>query len=309
MKNILEDKYIKDKFLEILDKDNIVENADMADYTSFKAGGKADMLVFPDSKEELTEVLKLLNDEGINYLILGNGSNILVRDKGFRGVIVKIGSAMAEIRVEDAEVYAEAGALLSTVSKKAMEASLTGLEFAGGIPGSIGGAAFMNAGAYGGEMKNVIKEVELISSDGKEIFNRTSEEMEYGYRHSLLYDTKDVVLSVKMQLKKGNQGEIKERMRELLARRNSKQPVNYSSAGSFFKRPAGYYAGKLIEDSGPKGARVGDAQVSMLHGGFIINLGKATATDIITLMHLVQGRVLAEFGVELEPEVRIIGEE
>lgn len=299
---------IKDKLLNILKPESIVENASMADYSSFRAGGKASFLVMPESESRFADTLNLLSSEDIEYFVLGNGSNILISDKGYDGVIVKTSKAFSDIKVDGEYICAGAGALLSAVSKKALENSLTGMEFASGIPGSVGGGAFMNAGAYGMEMKDIITEVKLLSRDGKQIFFKDVSEMDYGYRHSVLYDTGDVVLGVKLKLEKGDSLKIKLLMDDLMNRRNSKQPVNYYSAGSFFKRPKGHFAGKLIQDAGLKGTRVGDAEVSMLHGGFIINKGNATATDIIRLMHIVQAKVMDEFGIMLEPEVRIIGE-
>lgn len=299
---------IKDKLLNILKPESIVENASMADYSSFRAGGKASFLVMPESESRFADTLNLLSSEDVEYFVLGNGSNILISDKGYDGVIVKTSKAFSDIKVDGEYICAGAGALLSAVSKKALENSLTGMEFASGIPGSVGGGAFMNAGAYGMEMKDIITEVKLLSRDGKQIFFKDVSEMDYGYRHSVLYDTGDVVLGVKLKLEKGDSLKIKLLMDDLMNRRNSKQPVNYYSAGSFFKRPKGHFAGKLIQDAGLKGTRVGDAEVSMLHGGFIINKGNATATDIIRLMHIVQAKVMDEFGIMLEPEVRIIGE-
>lgn len=299
---------IKDKLLNILKPESIVENASMADYSSFRAGGKASFLVMPESESRFADTLNLLSSEDVEYFVLGNGSNILISDKGYDGVIVKTSKAFSDIKVDGEYICAGAGALLSAVSKKALENSLTGMEFASGIPGSVGGGAFMNAGAYGMEMKDIITEVKLLSRDGKQIFFKDVSEMDYGYRHSVLYDTGDVVLGVKLKLEKGDSLKIKLLMDELMNRRNSRQPVNYYSAGSFFKRPKGHFAGKLIQDAGLKGTRVGDAEVSMLHGGFIINKGNATATDIIRLMHIVQAKVMDEFGIMLEPEVRIIGE-
>ncbi|MFQ7739521.1 MAG: UDP-N-acetylmuramate dehydrogenase, partial [Emergencia timonensis] len=201
------------------------------------------------------------------------------------------------------------GALMSVVAKAALAADLTGFEFASGIPGSIGGAIFMNAGAYGGEMKDIVESVTLVKNDGSETISINAADLDLSYRHSILEDTRDVAVTVTLKLKKGNHEEIAGRMAELTKRRNEKQPVQYPSAGSFFKRPAGYFAGKLIQDAGLKGATVGGAQVSDLHSGFIINKGGATATDIIDLMHLVQNTVYDKFGVRLEPEVRIIGDE
>lgn len=244
------------------------------------------------------------------YMVIGNGSNVLVKDGGYKGAIVKIGEAFSNISVNTSEgsITASPGALLSKIAKVAMENELTGFEFASGIPGSIGGAIFMNAGAYDGEMAHVVEFVKLISKDGTNERILFSKDLEFGYRHSIIQETEEIVTEVKLKLKKGNISDIKGKMKELAIKRNQKQPVHLPSAGSFFKRPTGYYAGALIEEAGLKGLSVGDAQVSPLHAGFIVNNGKATATEIIQLMHLVQETVKNQTGVILEPEVRIIGE-
>lgn len=262
----------------------------------------------PQNVEELKKILTLLNGEDCPYMVLGNGSNILVKDSGYRGVMVKIGAAFDDVTVEDDIVECGAGALMSSVAREAADKGLAGLEFASGIPGSIGGAIFMNAGAYGGEIINVLEKVHLVSKDGSRDFYMNADELDMGYRHSLLHETGDLAVGAVFRLKHGDKDEIKAMIADLAARRNEKQPVNYPSAGSFFKRPTGYFAGKLIQDAGLKGVSVGGAEVSQLHSGFIINKGGATATDILQLMEIVQAKVLDEFGVKLEPEVRIIGE-
>lgn len=292
-----------------INKDRIIENANMGEYTSFKAGGKADLLVVPNDVEELKHVLQVLDNNNINHMIMGNGSNILFKDGGYRGVVVKIGEGFNSIEIKGNEVIGGSGALLSSVAKAALKEELTGLEFASGIPGSLGGAAFMNAGAYGGEMKDIVKEVRVISKDGREDQIIPGSSMDFKYRHSVLYDTLGIVVSVTMKLSKGKHEEIANKMKELNKKRNDKQPVNFPSAGSFFKRPEGHFAGKLVEDANLKGLTVGGAQVSELHSGFVINVGGATATDIIQLMHLVQAAVMKDSGVILEPEVRIVGED
>ena len=242
-------------------------------------------------------------------MVIGNGSNILVRDEGYKGAIIEVNSRINDIDVIGDEIVADAGAKLSAVAMTAYENDLAGFEFAHGIPGNVGGAVVMNAGAYGGEMKDIVESVTLVKNDGSETISINAADLDLSYRHSILEDTRDVAVTVTLKLKKGNHEEIAGRMAELTKRRNEKQPVQYPSAGSFFKRPAGYFAGKLIQDAGLKGATVGGAQVSDLHSGFIINKGGATATDIIDLMHLVQNTVYDKFGVRLEPEVRIIGDE
>lgn len=291
-----------------LEDSNIIMNAPMAEYTSFRAGGNADIMVSVQDAGQLKTVLRILSGSGYPYMVLGNGSNVLVKDGGYHGVIVKIGAGFDYVRVEDERLICGAGTLLSVVAKAAAAASLTGFEFASGIPGSVGGAVFMNAGAYDGEMKFVIEKARVVSADGSEDKYMTAEELDMGYRHTLLHETKDIVTEVVLKLQKGDAAAIKARIAELTAKRNAKQPVNFPSAGSFFKRPAGYFAGKLVQDAGLKGLCVGGAQVSELHSGFIINRGGATATDIIQLMEIVQQTVMDKFGVMLEPEVRIIGE-
>lgn len=300
---------IKQKLEKIVDDKFIIENAPMHKHTSFKAGGNAEILVEPQSIEELKAVLQLLNAEGTNYMVLGNGSNVLVRDGGYRGVIVKIGDAFNYVEREGNQLICGSGTLMSVVSRNAVNAELAGFEFASGIPGSIGGAVFMNAGAYGGEIVQVLKKARIVSKDGSRDFYMTAEELELGYRHSVLHETGDVVVEAVLELEPGNVEEIRANIADFTERRNSKQPVTYPSAGSFFKRPEGYFAGKLVQDAGFKGFTVGGAQVSQLHSGFVINIGGATATDILQLMEIVQAGVYEQFGVRLEPEVRIIGED
>lgn len=283
-------------------------NVEMSEYTSFRAGGCAAEMVIPESAGELMSVMEEIHRDGKKYIVLGNGSNTLIKDSGFSGVVVKPAEAFQEIRTEGERLICGSGALMSAVAKAALSENLTGFEFASGIPGSIGGAVFMNAGAYGGEMKDIVESAELVSADGKSIRTVPGADMDFGYRHSILQDTGEVAVSVTLKLEKGNREEISEKMHELTRRRNEKQPVQYPSAGSFFKRPVGYFAGKLIEDAGLKGLSVGGAQVSEKHSGFIINKGGASAADIIDLMHLVQNTVYDKFGVKLEPEVRIIGD-
>lgn len=287
----------------------IRENAPMGEYTSFKTGGNADILVEPENVEQLSDVLELLSDEGISYFYLGNGSNVLVKDGGYRGVIVKPGENFKYVRVCGERLVCGCGTLMSVVAKAAAEASLTGFEFASGIPGSIGGAVFMNAGAYGGEMANIIESAEIISANGMVSRTAGNDELELGYRHSVLHESGGIVTEVTLKLEKGDSAQIRALMAELTEKRNSKQPVNYPSAGSFFKRPEGYFAGKLIQDAGCKGLIVGGAQVSQKHSGFIINTGDATVTDILRLKDIVTAKVMERFGVMLEPEVRIIGED
>ena len=285
----------------------IEENVPMAQYTSFRAGGKARMMVIPADAEQLSAVLGVLSGSGVQYMVLGNGTNILVKDSGYDGVIVKIGSGFDYVRQEGCRLVCGSGTRMSVAAKAALEGGLSGFEFASGIPGFTGGAVFMNAGAYGGEMKDILRRAKIVSKDGSREFYMTADELEMGYRHTKLHDTGDIVTEVEFVLEEGNRTQIKAKMSELMEKRNSRQPVNFPSAGSFFKRPEGYFAGKLIQDAGLKGLSVGGAQVSELHSGFIINRGGATATDILQLMEMIQARVFDEFGVRLETEVKIIG--
>ena len=285
-----------------------LENVDMRQYTSFKAGGCAREMAIVESVEELQAVLKEIHRENKKWLMLGNGSNTLISDKGFDGLVVKLGDSFADVTVEEDGLVCGTAALMSVVAKIALRESMTGFEPLSGIPGSLGGAVFMNAGAYDGEMKDIVEYVDIVTRDGSEVRRIKGEDMDFSYRHSILEVSGDVAVSVKLKMPKGNPEEIAAKMQELMKRRNEKQPVQYPSAGSFFKRPPGYFAGKLVQDAGLKGLTVGGAQVSELHSGFVINIGGATATDIIDLMHLVQNTVYDKFGVKLEPEVRIIGE-
>lgn len=280
----------------------------MSKYTSFRAGGKAAALVEVENKEQLKAVLRFADEENIPHLLIGNGSNTLFKDSGYQGLVIKLGDYFNYLAEEsDTRLRIGASMLLSTAAKMALEESLTGMEFASGIPGSIGGAMFMNAGAYGGEMKDIVASVHAVSPDGIEEKDFTNEEMQFGYRSSILQQNGWIATDVTFNLTTGNKDEIAAQMKDLNARRNAKQPVNYPSAGSTFKRPEGYFAGKLIEDAGLKGLTVGGAQVSTLHSGFVINKGGASATDILQLIALVQNTVYDKFGVMLEPEVRIIG--
>lgn len=290
----------------IVGSHNVKVKAPMSQHTSFRAGGNAAVLVQPQTADELQEVIRMLNEEGIKHMVIGNGTNILVRDEGYDGVIVKAGAPFSYVNIEGTKLSCGCGTLLSVVANAAADKSLTGFEFASGIPGSIGGAVFMNAGAYDGEIKNILEEVKLISADGSRVYTVSGEELHLGYRRSDLQESGDIVIEATIALEEGEEEAIRGKMAELTARRNSKQPVQYPSAGSFFKRPEGYFAGKLVQDAGCKGLTVGGAQVSVLHSGFVINIGGATATDIIQLMQLVQERVMDKFGVMLEPEVRII---
>ncbi|MBR5516479.1 MAG: UDP-N-acetylmuramate dehydrogenase [Firmicutes bacterium] len=310
-------KEIKAEILKINSDIEIIENAPMSKYTSFKAGGHAKALIDVTSVEDLKALLQLFHKKGVKHMILGNGSNTLFKDSGYDGIVlrnminkeIEFGTDPAELALgEKCEVtVGGTGILLSTLARTVAAESLTGLEFASGIPGSLGGALFMNAGAYGGEMVQVVKTVRVISPDGMEDKIMSNEEMEMSYRHSILEENGYIAVEAVLELTKGDKEAIMAEMKELATKRNTKQPVTYPSAGSTFKRPEGHFAGKLVEDAGLKGVSVGGAEVSTLHSGFIINKGNATATDILELIALVQNRVYDEFGVELKPEVRIIG--
>lgn len=279
----------------------------MADHTTFRLGGAADFFVLPQKAEEVQAVVKLCRREGMPYYIIGNGSNLLVSDRGYRGTVICICDGMNEICAEGEYIRAQAGALMSEIASAALENSLTGFEFASGIPGTIGGAAVMNAGAYGGEMKDVIVGVTVLD-EKDEIRQLTQSELEFGYRTSAVMKHGYTVLGAVLKLKKGEQEKIKAEMDELASRRTAKQPLEYPSAGSTFKRPEGYFAGKLIQDTGLSGYRIGGAQVSVKHSGFVINTGNATAEDVDNLMRAVSDKVYEKFGVRLEPEVRKLGE-
>ena len=291
----------------VRDENCIVRDALMKNYTTFRIGGPADLLIQPSSEEELIRIAAYLRQKDISAVVLGNGSNVLVKDGGIRGVVIKIGKNMGNIRTEGEELTAEAGALLSAAAWAAADGGLTGMEFAAGIPGSVGGAVFMNAGAYGGEMSQIIVSCRALMPDGA-LREFSKEELKLGYRTSVFSQNGGIVTSCRMKLQAGDRETIYGYMRELAGRRTEKQPLNLPSAGSTFKRPEGYFAGKLIQDSGCRGLRVGGARISQKHAGFVVNEADASAEDVIRLIRLVQMRVRDCFGVDLEPEVRIIGE-
>ena len=278
----------------------------MSRHTTFRTGGPADIYIEPSGVEELKQVLDICREENVAYTIIGNGSNLLVGDGGYRGVLISFGKPFAQVTIEGAQVRTGAGALLSAVAKQVLNASLTGFEFAAGIPGTVGGAAVMNAGAYGGELKDVLESVRVMTPDG-EVKELKTEELDLGYRHSCIPERGYIVLSARIRLEKGDPEAIRVRMDELAAKRREKQPLEYPSAGSTFKRPEGYFAGKLIEDAGLRGYQEGGAQVSEKHCGFVINRDHATASDIAGLCGTVQKRVYEQFGVKLETEVKMLG--
>lgn len=298
---------IENKFCTCLGSDNVKLQEPMSKHTTFRIGGPADFYLCPHSTKEVQQTVQICKEENLPYFILGNGSNLLVSDKGYRGVIIQLWKNFSDISVKDCCITAKAGALLSKVAAEALEEGLTGMEFASGIPGTIGGAVFMNAGAYGGEMKDIIKEVKVLDDQG-EVRVLSNEEMKLGYRTSIVKEKGYTVLSAVLQLKKGDVSVIRETMEDLKNRRTSKQPLDMPSAGSTFKRPEGYFAGKLIMDSGLRGFSVGGAQVSEKHCGFVVNKGGATAEDVTALIREVQRSVKEKFGVELETEVRFLGE-
>lgn len=298
---------IENKFCNCLGSDNVKQQEPMSRHTTFRIGGPADFYLCPHSTNEVQEIVEICKEEKLPYFVLGNGSNLLVSDKGYRGVVIQLWKNFSDITVKDCCIQAKAGALLSKVAAEALEVGLTGMEFASGIPGTIGGAAFMNAGAYGGEMKDIIKSVKVLDTQG-EVRVLPKEELKMGYRTSIVKEKGYTVLSVELELTRGNQEEIRNTMEDLKERRTSKQPLEMPSAGSTFKRPEGYFAGKLIMDSGLRGFSVGGAQVSEKHCGFVVNKGGATAMDVLNLIREVQRRVKEQFGVDLETEVRFLGE-
>ena len=284
----------------------LLEQELMSRHTSFRIGGPADYFVEPASVDELAGVLSVARQEKVPFFIVGNGSNLLVSDEGFRGMIVHTGGSLRSISVEGDVIYAQAGALLGAVAGAALEAGLTGMEFAAGIPGTLGGAVCMNAGAYGGEMKDILLDAEVLTQDGERLVIPV-EELDLSYRHSIIFEKNYIVLAAHIRLSRGDKTQIRNRMNELAGARKEKQPLEYPSAGSTFKRPEGYFAGKLIQDAGLKGYTVGGAQVSEKHSAFVINRGGATAEEVRFLIRQVRSKVKQQFGVELEPEVRMLG--
>ncbi|ADL07613.1 UDP-N-acetylmuramate dehydrogenase [Thermosediminibacter oceani] len=292
----------------VIPSNRVKMNELMKHHTSFRIGGPADIMVLPQSSEEIKKALMLCRQKDIPVFIMGNGTNLLVRDKGIRGVVIKIAQNFNDVEVKGNTIRSKAGVFLSVVARIALENHLSGLEFAAGIPGTVGGAIIMNAGAYGGEMADVIKEVVVMDFNG-EIFSMKKEELEFGYRWCNLQKGGKIVLEAELELKPGNYEDIKLKMEELSAKRRMKQPLNMPSAGSAFKRPTGNYAGALIEKAGLKGFKVGGAMISDLHAGFIVNTGNATAEDVLKLIGIIQRKVKEEFGILLEPEIKVVGEE
>ena len=290
-----------------MDKEDIKINEPMNKHTSFRVGGPAKVFLTVRTEEVLKKVLKALEEKNLSYFVLGNGSNLLVSDMGYEGVIIYLGEEFAGIEVTETYIKAGAAAFLGRVARRALEEELTGLEFAAGIPGSLGGGVVMNAGAYGGELSQVVTKVRAMNPKG-EVITLEKEDLMLGYRTSVFKHKPYIILEVFMELQKGDKKEISGKMEEYTKARVEKQPLEYPSAGSTFKRPEGYFAGKLIMDAGLRGYQVGGAQVSEKHCGFVINKENATATDIKTLMRDVAKEVEKQFGVELEPEVILLGE-
>lgn len=295
------------KLREILPAEQVLVDEPMSLHTSFRIGGPAAALVMVNNEEELAAVMRLVTEEQIEHILIGNGSNFLVSDEGYPGIMIKLGGSFEAVDlVDETHVMAGAAKLLSGVSVFATEHGLAGFEFASGIPGSIGGAMFMNAGAYGGEMKDIVESVRLMKPDGSEIVERSNEEMGFAYRNSAIQKDGLIVLSVRFALSKDDPEAITARVLELQHKRNSKQPVNLPSAGSTFKRPVGGFAAALIDEAGLRGYQVGGAQVSEKHTGFVVNVGGATCKDVLAVMRYVREVVLERNGIELEPEVRLI---
>lgn len=283
-------------------------NEPMSKHTSFKIGGPADVIALPANEEELQALLKRAKDNGIPVTLIGNGSNLLVRDKGIRGLVIKLGNMLCKMEAEGERLSFGSGVSLAMASRKAADLELTGMEFAVGIPGSIGGAVYMNAGAYDGEMSKVVESVRVIDTNG-DLMLLKAEQLEFAYRKTKLQKSGLIVTEVNLKLEPGCKDDITSKMADFSHRRISKQPLELPSAGSMFKRPVGYFAGTLIEQTGLKGYTVGGAQVSEKHAGFVVNVGGATAADVLQLIKDVQNKVFSAHGVQLEPEVLVLGEE
>lgn len=297
---------LKEYIESVFEKQDIYFQEPMSRHTSFRTGGEADCLLQIRNVEQLQKILSYLRKTGNEYFLLGNGTNLLVSDRGYQGVVLQMGEGLSGISVEGEKIRVQAGALLSRTAKAAMDAGLAGMEFASGIPGSVGGGIVMNAGAYDGEMKQIVEQVTVLNEDG-ELMELDCDTMEFGYRTSVIRNRPFVVVEALLSLQKGDPEQILAKMADFAQRRRAKQPLEYPSAGSTFKRPEGYFAGKLIMDSGMRGRRVGGAQVSEKHCGFIVNTGNATSEDVAELMIEVQERVKERFGVMLEPEIVKLG--
>lgn len=297
---------IENELIQIVGKKNCYTDEPMKKHITFKAGGPAACYVTPDSFEALIDTIKFCRKTGTRYQVIGNGSNVLFTDKGYDGVVIEIGNKLSDILVDNCVMLVQAGARLTKIANTACKHGLTGLEFAAGIPGTVGGAVAMNAGAYGGEIKNVIVSSTVYDVDNDEIITLGNGELKLSYRNSVLQEKNYVMLEACFELERGSENAIAETMKDLNKRRKDKQPLSYASAGSTFKRPEGYYAGALIEECGLKGYRVGNARVSEKHAGFVVNIGNATADDIISVINHVKETVSREKKVNLETEVKII---
>jgi len=296
-----------DKLLDLVPQECIREHESMKRHTTFGIGGPADIMIFPRNVDDIRNIILTCGSNNYPFYTIGQGSNLLVTDKGIRGVVIKMGENWNRVKVEGEVINAQAGISLYALSRLAANNSLSGLEFAEGIPGSLGGAVVMNAGAYDGEMQDVVIEVEAIKSNG-DIEKFTREQINFGYRSSRFQNQPWVVLEAKLQLSIGDKEQITQKMRVLADKRKSKQPYDFPSAGSVFKRPPGYYVGPMVENLGLKGYRIGGAQVSEKHAGFIVNTGSATAADVLALIQHIQSRAKEQYGVDLHPEIKIIGE-
>ena len=302
----MEQLVIKKLLEERLAPDSVCTDELMSRHTTFRIGGPASVFVTPKSEKDLVTAIEICRSQDAPYFILGNGSNLLVSDQGYDGVVVHIGSDLRDISVEGTEITAKTGAMLSQVAHAALAHGLTGMEFAAGIPGSLGGACIMNAGAYGGEMSQILVGVRALDDKGQ-IVELAADQLELGYRHSIMMEKQYVVLGARIHLEKGDPEKIQAQMDDLKEKRIAKQPLEYPSAGSTFKRPEGAFAGKLIMDAGLRGFRIGDAMVSEKHCGFVVNAGKATAEDVCGVISHVQQVVMEKYGKELEPEIRFLG--
>ena len=287
---------------------HILENEPMSNHTSFKIGGNADMFVSVKSEKELSELLVFARENGIVVTVMGNGSNMLVSDKGIRGLVIQMGSEMTDVKIDGETVWAEAGVLMSKLASVVLRENLSGFETLSGIPGTLGGGIYMNAGAYGGEIKDVVSKVTYVDEQGN-MHTVTGKECDFSYRHSIFCDGGKYIVSAELLFRKGDYDEIKAAMADYNKRRSDKQPLAMPSAGSTFKRPDGYFAGKLIQDAGLMGYSIGGAAVSEKHAGFVVNKGGASAKDVLELINHIQKTVREKFGVELEPEVRLIGQQ
>ncbi|QKS70127.1 UDP-N-acetylmuramate dehydrogenase [Paenalkalicoccus suaedae] len=300
-------KNIYEQLVSICGGELVKENEPMSRHTMTKMGGIADIFVTPKTFEQVTEIMRIKHEHNIPFILLGNGSNLIVRDGGVRGIVMQF-THLESLRVEGDLLIAQGGADIKAASRLALTHHLTGLEFACGIPGTIGGAMVMNAGAYGGEVKDVIDHVKVVTPEG-ELLTIARDDLELGYRTSIISKKGYIVLEATFKLAPGDENTIREKMEELTFQRESKQPLEYPSVGSVFKRPPGYFAGKLIQDSGLQGKGVGDAEVSTKHAGFIVNKGEATASDYLATIDMVRKKVKEEFGVELELEAKVVGED